>query len=229
MKTPTEPKDSWSYAHDLVGRCLPNLPKLERYIVGPFVFDLYTQRSFRFYRQGRVSQVRFSCPYPLELQYFRELAFWNGSHVRNSLSPLAIRSTDQVVLASFFGQDRISSDYPTFEYGWFGGHKSYDGGKIVSDDINQKGGLSFLRVDLADDTFVNFEAPSFKAYKHGPVGIEDKRRERLLAEVPNSLKGLEVLLGQPIPWQINFDEMGILIINQSGLEEFVIALETQKN
>jgi len=108
-------------------------------------------------------------------------------------------------------QDEISVEakyelpFPHFHYKWSAGTVNPD----------EKGKLAYLRVDVSGRSFADYKSQTdWKAWRQGTTG-----------ELPDYLTGVKEILGTAIPWQIDYDERAREILNTSGLEEFVKALE----
>lgn len=92
--------------------------------------------------------------------------------------------------------------HPNFEYCW------------MADEADPtKGKLTYLRVDLTDDTFVNYISNKYRSGKRD-----------LLKEMPESLDGLTEILGRPIPFGIDFEAKAEEILSGSGVPELAILI-----
>jgi len=103
-------------------------------------------------------------------------------------------------------------NYPTFDYHW----------KLDNNQDVPTLKLSFLRVDPVGGMFVNYEPPSWQS--------RVPRNKVLPNGMPSSIKGLDELLGQAIPWEIDYAQAAQKFLDKAHLEEFVnAATEYQRN
>ncbi len=191
-------QDTWLYAKELVTRVLPLLQK-ERGRVKQFEYER-EGNSYRISGSETESIVGFSIEAWIAPEHFSDIVYFEDKIV-HTLHSNGIESENQDV-----------GNYPHFSYKWIGENRN----------PSEKGKLHWLRVDLAGDTFVKYEGRDFKAFKRR------EGQKALLDKMPNKLLGLDELLGTTIPWQIDYEARAREILEKTGLEEFVKAIESNK-
>ena len=199
MAKSTQIKDSWQHASGLAIKLL-SLPNGRDTIDGwEYKRDADNLEHIRFWSSDAIEgSIGFSTisGYAKEKPYLMELAYWENK-IRRSWSSDDIRQTNGVF-------DEI---HPKFEYTWkWGMEKGIPTAR-----------LSFLRVDLAGNKFVNYEEGRNWQYWVS-------RGKNLPAEMPNSIEGLDEILGQTIPWMIDYQKTAQEFLDKTGLEEFVKAV-----
>ena len=102
----------------------------------------------------------------------------------------------------------LSVESPSYQFKW-----------RMDENDPTKGKLIFMRINLANDTFVNyswsFSTGEYRRHTHG--------KEEILAKLPLTIAGKTEVLGRPIPFEIDFEAEAQKILELSMLKQLVKA------
>lgn len=187
--------NAWKKAREIVGGCLPFIPRGKISPFGNFLFDgRYMYFSYRVFSPDESGDMLVMTSFLPDREPARE-----------SFSALGISGHGRVF---FLLEDSIydepilfNQNFPAFSYKW---EKEKESGL---------GALRFLRIDFSDNDFINYEGEELKVdFKMG--------KNEFFSSLPESLKEVPFILGTPIPHFINFEEVAEKIFRESKLEVF---------
>ena len=187
---------SWERTRELVGSCIPFVPRGRKMVFGKFQFD--GQLAHFSYRTLQEDGLRTAKRITADFLPGRE-------PTRESFRALQVADEKRT---RFIMRNRVYDEpalfgrtFPAFTYQW------------TKDKKSGRGVLSFFRIDFSDADFINFSGRTLRTQmKEGNT--------KFFEGLPESLEHSPLILGHPIRRAIDFEDYAKMILLDSELEAF---------